>query len=321
DPLAYTPAELPRVRAAFEAQTREVSVSRLNQGVACPHRFFLAYVARVPQDDATLEGPVYDNRARGKALHTAFELALREPTRSAASVAEAAAADAGAQGLEALLLRHELLRVVDLLRDREKGTQGPLRPWSAGFEYAFGGETAVELGPPDARFRLGGFIDRIDRGTWPGLEGELAVIADYKRSVTAADMAAGAAKDGRDLQLPLYARAIEARLGTRVVGLEWLAGLARMRRGLHDAAAEDILAHRRENKALWSEPSEAFRARLDVAEATAADVIRRARAADHRLAPAARGTCADCPWRAVCRPDIRALEASLAQAEAAGGDA
>jgi ATP-dependent helicase/DNAse subunit B len=319
DPLAATEDERAAVRARFVAATQEVSVSRLNQGVACPYRFFLAYVAEVPQDELTLEGPVFDVRAKGRALHHAFELALRHPERDAADVAAAGVEHVDARGLEARLLAAELERAVELLRDRERRAAGALVPWTDGLEYAFRGEDAVEIGPADCRYRLGGFVDRIDR-TEPGPDGRrLATILDYKRTATSAASAFRRCEDGRDLQLPLYARALEAREGLHVVGLEWAAGLTRSRRVVYDAACAGLFAARREENALVEEPSEAFRARLERAEAVATEVVRRARAGVHERAPAEGDTCAACDWNAVCRPDRRALEARRAAADGEEG--
>ncbi|MDF1701332.1 MAG: PD-(D/E)XK nuclease family protein, partial [Planctomycetota bacterium] len=325
DPLGYTADELALARSLFAASVESTSVSSLNHGVLCPHRFFLAKVARVPQDDFRLDGPVFDTRDRGTALHHAFELALKHRDWSPEKLAAAGVAKVGAQGIEASLLREELERSVVLLRERERDTAGELKPWSQGLEFNFRDDKAVEIGPEDCRFRLGGEVDRLDR---TAEEGGLASILDYKRSESSSDSYFKRARDGHDLQLPLYARAMEELLGVSVVGFEWVAGLTRSRRVIHDERATALFEGRRETRPLSTEPTPAFRARIDTAEATAAEVVRRARAGDHARAPVEKGVCADCYWKDVCRPDVTWLEKQIppppgedAAAPAAGGDA
>ena len=315
DPLSIDADTIERARAAFTGATRELSVSRLNHGVLCPHRFFLAYVVGVPRDDVKLRGPVFDARDRGQALHHAFEVAVREPLRSPADVARESVDSVGAHGITAELLRDEITQAVDLLRRRDKAVGGPLHAWKEGLEYAFRGDDAVEIGPKDMRFRLGGFIDRIDRGTPPDADDELAVIMDYKRSGTASENAFKSGRDGQDLQLPLYALAMEAKLGVRVVGFEWVTGLKRDRRIIHDNAWDELFEGRREAHKPKSEKTDDFRGRMDAAEDTAAEVVRRARAGDHTRAPSLEGTCKDCPWKHVCRPDVPELERRIGTEE------
>lgn len=316
DPLHVDEATLAVARRAFPASVARTSVSSLNHGVLCPYRFFLAKVARIPQDDYRLDGPVFDNRQRGSALHHAFELALRHPDWSPARLAAEGIAEVGAEGIDEPLLRDELERATALLRERERATAGTLVPWKDGLEYDFRDEQAIEIGPKDCRFELGGQVDRIDRtdldaaGVVVGEDG-LASIVDYKRSAGSAKGYFEHARDGLDLQLPLYARALEERLGVTVVGFEWVAGLTRDRRIIHDAAAAALFEGRRENAPLEADTSEAFRARIADAEATAADVVRRARRGDHTRAPAAEGTCEACWWHDVCRPDIAWLEEQI----------
>lgn len=323
DALWSTEAGRVAVLAAFEASVDRVSVSRLNHALVCPQRFFLAYVAGVPQDDLTLEGPVFDFRTMGKALHKAFELALAHPQRTAADVAQAGVRSVHASGIEGRLLEVELTRSVELLRDRERRTAGPLEAWPEGFELAFGYDESIELGPPEARFRIGGYVDRIDRAELSD-GSRVASIIDYKRSRSSVDRSYKSAKDGTDLQIPLYARALERLLDVRVVGFEWMAGINRDRRILHDADATTLFERRREAHPLLAEDHAAFRARIDDAVATAAEVVGRVRAGVAERAPHKTGTCRGkqksdraCPWYAVCRPDVAALEARLHDGESA----
>jgi len=321
DPLWADEAGRSDVLARFHACTTHVSVSRLNHAVLCPHRFFLAYVADIARDELTMDGPAFDFMQQGKALHHAFEEALRKPETSVAELARSGVEHVRAKGLDARLLQAELERVVTLLRDREEATRGPLVPWVDGLELNFyAKEKAVDLGPADCRFALGGYIDRIDL-----TEDGRASILDYKRSATTADSSFKKGRDGIDLQLPLYARALEAMslgrgAGVQVVGLEWVAGLARSRRVIHDADAASLFAPRMEKNKLLSEPHEDFRARLDDAEATATDAVRAARSGAHERAPEDAGICSDCPWERVCRPDTAWL-AARTQGQTGEGDA
>ena len=312
DALWSDPAAEGAVLRRFRAATEEVSVSRLNRAVACPQQFFLAYVAEVPTDDLTLDGPVFDARAQGSALHHAFDLALRDPERSAAEAAAAGVAKVEARGLDAKLLTVELERAVTLLRLRQKETAGPLQPWIEGLELDFTKKRAVPFGPSDCRYHLGGFIDRIDRTA----AGDASIL-DYKRSASSAESAWKRAKDGADLQLPLYALAVEALTDLRVRGLEWVAGLTRSRRILCDADAGALFASRREAQAPLVEEHDAFRARLHAAEATATDAVRRMRDGSDERRPLDPALCATCDWLRVCRPD-RAWIQREADARAAG---
>lgn len=320
DELWRDGAERDAVLAQFSGATELVSVSRLNHAVLCPQRFFLAYVAQVPQDDLTLDGPAFDVRDMGKALHHAFEQALRHPEREPADLARAGVAHVGAQGLEARLLEGELERVVTLLRDREHRTVGPLTPWTDGLELSFGTDGTLAIGPDDARLALQGYVDRIDRAVLPD-GSEVAAIIDYKRSATSAGSSYKNALAGRDLQVPLYARALEELLGVRVVGFEWLGGLTRERRILHDADHEALFAGRREANLPKAEEHDVFRTRITDAERLAADVVRRARRGDHARAPSVAGTCLGtkdqhpCPWLSVCRPDAAHLDERLLAGE------
>lgn len=320
DELAANDAERARVLGAFAGATELVSVSRLNHAVLCPHRFFLAYVAGIPQDDLTLDGPVFDVRDMGKALHHAFELALRHPERDAAEVARAGVEHVRARGLEGRVLEGELERVVALLRDRERRIQGPLRAWPGGFELKFGKDGSLALGEGDGRFHLQGAVDRVDRTTLPD-GSEVAAILDYKRSETSTKSAYAGAVAGRDLQVPLYARALETLLGVSVVGFEWVGGLTRYRHILHDADRTELFAGRRETNPPKGEDHDEFRARIAGAERRATEVVARARTGDHARAPSVERAClgkkeqAPCPWLTVCRPDAAYLDERREQGE------
>ena len=74
-------------------------------------------------------------------------------------------------------------------------------------EAAFRGATTLTVTDGDDAFRLHGFIDRVDRAP----NGDLRVI-DYKTAGPAA-FTVKAVVEGKKLQLPLYALAVEQGLG------------------------------------------------------------------------------------------------------------
>ena len=53
----------------------------------CPHQYFLAEVARLPQDYASFESRGLDPRAVGTILHDAAQLALAEDELAPAEIA------------------------------------------------------------------------------------------------------------------------------------------------------------------------------------------------------------------------------------------
>ncbi len=298
------PALRERMLKRFRRETEVVSVSALNHAVVCPRRFFLSYVANVPEDDLALDGPVFDLRAHGTALHKAFELAMEDEQATSDALADAAVAHVGARGFDAELLRSEIRRAVDLLRDREATVESALAPWPEGIELDFRGDRAIALGPEDTRFRLSGRIDRVDRA------GKRASVIDYKRSGSSAERGFRRGRDGVDLQLPLYARALEVMEDVEVVGLEWMAGLARARRIIHDADADSLFTGRRETQTVVVDNHTAFRERIEGAEDRAAIAVRAARAGARERSPKEATCWGDdndkdaCPWRHVCRPDM-----------------
>lgn len=303
DALTDPAGELPAwIRERFLASTRLLSVSRLNQAVVCPYRFFLADVVGVPEDDVPFEGPGFDLRKEGSALHRALELALRDPEATPVEVAERVAEREQLGDVERRLLLEELARVVTLFRRREADLEGPLAPDPQGLEFAFGEDGRVLLGEGDGRFALRGKIDRIDKAQG------IASLIDYKSSASGSDKAHKAARELEDLQLPLYAKAIEALQGVRVRGVEWAAIRTRHRRMVFDADAAALFAGRRESYALVPMEAEAFTALLDAAEAKASALVAGVRAGLHAKAPIpTKGqtvkTCAACAFEAICRPD------------------
>ncbi len=123
---------------------------------------------------------------------------------------------------------------------------------------------------------------------------------DYKRSPGSVKNADEAFTEGVDVQLPLYAAAVEKELGLDVVGFEWVAATARARRGRWNDRAHDLYEGRREVDTLKELPAEEFRAVIDGAVEISAEVVARLRRADHAKHVDA-DTCGSCAWRTVCR--------------------
>jgi len=207
------------------------SVSRLEQYLACPNRFFiesfLGLEAHEPPDWD------YDPAQLGSLLHAILEAAYHcasDPANAQTvlavlpEVAEQAFAEAPARfGFRPSPLweqqREELLeRLADTivgLAELEGGWR-PLR-----FEQAFGfhGTPPLILGIGGRRVRLHGYIDRIDINE----AGSLRVI-DYKTG--SSHLAARDLVEGRRLQLAVYALAARDALGlgNPIEGFYWRIG-------------------------------------------------------------------------------------------------
>jgi hypothetical protein len=304
--------------ARFRASVRPASPSSLNGAVACLHRHFLARVVGVPEDQAPLGGPTFDVRERGRRVHRAFRLALLRPDATPAEIALEVARDAtglseGARGL----LVGEIARIVALFREREASLPPVLVPLEDALELEFGepGQPDVLLGGGATPFRLHGSVDRVDAA------GGRAVIVDYKLSKGGSERGWTGAREETDLQLPLYARAVEVLRGLEVAGLEWVSATTRHRRILCDAADEALFAPRKESAAFRPLGPGEFRALLASAEARAAAVVADVEAGRHEKRPAAAAECRACAWRIVCRPDAEYLRRLVPPGEPAEEDA
>lgn len=292
--------------ARFERSVALVSATTLGAAAACRYRHFLRAVVGVPEDDALLEGPAFGARDEGTLLHRALRQAVETPDRTDAEVVADVLAWAAGPGRRDLApvdeveldrLERELLRVVALFRDRERETAGPLRPLAGGLERAFGtgDDPPVDLGEGAGAFALRGTIDRID------VAGQQAVIVDYKRSHGSVDRAAKACAEGIDLQLPLYAAAMEGLLDREVVGIEWVAATRRRRRGRWSKDAEVLYESRREGVAPVAEAPDAWRAFLADAVERASTVVADVRVGGHALQMEDAKRCGHCAYFAVCR--------------------
>ncbi len=308
DPLG--PDAVPR----FAAAVATMSASRATAAAVCPHRFFLAHVVRVPEDGVPFAGPSFDFRVLGSLAHAALKEALDRPDAAPEEVArramEGSDAPAPPPGLCDWVER-TLVRIVVLFRAREAlAVASGFRAAPADLEFAFGDDgEPVSLGEGEGAFRLRGRVDRLDtrEGTGsPGGRARVAIVVDYKYGASGLDERRKDLLAGQDLQLPLYARAVEASRGVEVVGVEYVAAYARARVAVHDERYADAFAPRREGDAPCALPPEEFRALLDRAVGRVADFVRAARAGHpdaHRKGPSSAEDCRECPVAGACRPD------------------
>jgi hypothetical protein len=301
-------------RDVFLTATERVSPTGATMAHDCLHRFFLSKVLRVPQDDLPVSGKPFDLRGMGTLAHQALRLAVVHPDLGPAEVAAAALAEerdaappADTAAWDAVAA--DLARVVALFRLREaRASASGFAPAADRVEIQFGGEGQpdVWLGEGEGRFRLHGKIDRVDVLVEDGGEA-VALAVDYKLGKTTAKTLIDHAIDLEDLQLPLYARAIEEAFGWRVVGLEGYAASRRSRNAVFDVAYEERLLRRRERGRAESMPADEFRALLTSAEATASRRIaqvRRGGDGGHGKTARDGEVCDGCAYRAICRPDV-----------------
>ena len=287
--------------ARLAESTAVLDVSTINRACACPHQHYIHGVLKLRGDELAYDASGFGVREEGQVLHRAFEQALRRPGASAEAIAEDCTAGLDLAPAARSALAVEVVRAVELLRDRQRKGAGSFAPLADGLEVAFGDHEPVWLGRGDRRFRLRGRVDRVD-----GDAAGRVVIVDYKRSKASTDRAHTASRGDEDLQLPLYARAIEEVRGVRAVGLEWVVCLQRNRRAVWAADAAPALSARAEGRAITEAP-EVFRDRLDRAERAAAQTVAAVRRGELDRRPRTATTCKTCAARPLCRPDIRAL--------------
>jgi hypothetical protein len=192
------------------------SASRLESYGTCPFEFFVAYGLELEPREEAEDG--FDVRALGSMLHKILEehyggVELR-------TVAEKVFADAPAEyGFRPTALWTQ--QKAELTRMLEKTVEA-LNEASQGFtphtmEARFGmGNPSLVLKTSAGKIRLHGYIDRLDSAP----DGLLRVI-DYKAGSAA--ISASHLKEGRRLQLPIYAMAARDALGLGEVsgGFYW----------------------------------------------------------------------------------------------------
>ena len=230
--------------AARSAGGETFSPSGLNSFGQCPWQYFASYLLNLrplAQPERRLEavarGTFFHNVLHGvmsrlrQACGSGFALADVSDAQIKAAL-DAAFADASADvelrrppfpvlwRIQQGQMRRELEAYLTQVRKRDELGNRPLH-----FELAFGLEGGrgpsdpasraepVELDTPAGPLRLRGKIDRVDRVRFDGKEGLLVV--DYKtgRLATPADIL-----EGRSLQLPLYALAVEKILAEEALG-------------------------------------------------------------------------------------------------------
>jgi ATP-dependent helicase/nuclease subunit B len=192
------------------------SASRLESYGTCPFEFFVSYGMELEPREEAEEG--FDVRMLGSMLHKILEdyysgVAL---TDAAGNVFASAPEEYGFRPTALWAQQQvELLRVLEkTIAELDKNSQGhaPRK-----MEARFGmGNPSLVLKTSAGEVRLHGYIDRLD--TAP--DGTLRVI-DYKAGSTA--ISASHLKEGRRLQLPIYAMAARDALGLGEVssGFYW----------------------------------------------------------------------------------------------------
>lgn len=192
------------------------SASRLESYGTCPFEFFVAYGLELEPRQEAQEG--YDVRILGSMLHKILEMVYSGVALAAAAQNVFAAAPKE-YGFRPTALWTQ--QQAELTRILEK-TVEELNKVSRGYapramEARFGmGQPSLILQTEIGEIRLHGYIDRLDAAP----DGTLRVI-DYKSGSTA--ILASHLKEGRRLQLPIYALAARDALGLGEVssGFYW----------------------------------------------------------------------------------------------------
>ena len=197
------------------------SASRLESYGTCPFEFFVAYAMELEPRTEAEEG--FDVRMLGSMLHKILEEAYgggpstsRRVTETAQKVFASAPEEYGFRPTALWTQQQaELMRVLEkTIQELDKISQGyaPRK-----MEARFGmGEPSLVLKTSAGQVRLHGYIDRLDVAP----DGTLRVI-DYKAGST--PISASHLKEGRRLQLPIYALAAREALGLGEVssGFYW----------------------------------------------------------------------------------------------------
>ncbi|RJP49508.1 MAG: hypothetical protein C4557_11200 [Anaerolineaceae bacterium] len=192
------------------------SASRLESYGTCPFEFFVAHALELEPREEAEEG--FDVRVLGSMLHKILEMVYSgaELKDAAGKVFASAPEEYGFRPTELWTQQQ-----AELTRILEK-TIAALNEASQGFtprvmEARFGmGQPSLVLKTSIGDIRLHGYIDRLDAAP----DGSLRVI-DYKAGSTA--ISASHLKEGRRLQLPIYAMAARDALGLGEVsgGFYW----------------------------------------------------------------------------------------------------
>jgi len=213
------------------------SASRLETYRTCPFFFFLSRVLDLEVREPPTEG--LDARQLGNIYHHIFERLYRRVGRDvdlstllqalpgvAAEVLDSAPGDEGFRATAWWKqTRREIVENVTRSLDALESLDERFEFYAAEKSFGIAGDPgpplAVEDDETSDRFLLRGYIDRIDRAESAGAQIPIRVI-DYKTAGPYAYTQA-AIRDGKKLQLPLYALAAESalELGEVVEGFYW----------------------------------------------------------------------------------------------------
>ncbi len=220
----------PKARGIYEGETFDLSerfgadlgwsASRLESYGTCPFEFFVAYALGLEPREEAEEG--FDVRMLGSMWHKILEeaYATDDPLKNLSGIAhkvfDAAPQEYGFRPTALWeLQQQEFVRMLEkTIQELDKASQG-FKPKQ--MEARFGmGEPSLVLKTSAGDVRLHGYIDRLDAAP----DGSLRVI-DYKAGSTA--ITANHLKEGRRLQLPIYAMAARDALGLGEVsgGFYW----------------------------------------------------------------------------------------------------
>ncbi len=311
--------ELQAVLAERFGEGAVFSAAQLNAYGGCPWQFFAAYVLRLePLPEPTRRLEALD---RGTFCHNVLFRAMRRladesggPVRlrdlPEERIDAALAAAVAAESEQVELRRPAYPGLWRVQRDamatelaaylRTSGQAGELAAASTHFELGFGlpapareeqrdphsRAEPVTLATPAGALRLRGKIDRVDRVRFGDADGSLVV--DYKTGglPPAKDVAAG-----RNLQLPLYAAAVEAMLGEPSLG-------GAFHRVLGDPSQQRTFAAFKLYGGTYR-PNDGYADQLDTALTAAAGFIERIRAGQFDALPT--HDCPSwCPYRQIC---------------------
>ena len=216
----------PKAEGRYEGETFDLSerfgadmgwsASRLESYGTCPFEFFVAYALGLEPREEAEEG--FDVRALGSMWHKILEMVYGGValTDAAEKVFASAPADYGFRPTALWELQQkEFTRMLEkTIRALDEASQGHAPKQ---MEARFGmGEPSLVVKTSAGDVRLHGYIDRLDVAE----DGSLRVI-DYKAGNAA--ITANHLKEGRRLQLPIYAMAARDALGLGEVssGFYW----------------------------------------------------------------------------------------------------
>jgi ATP-dependent helicase/DNAse subunit B len=288
-------AAIAKLAQDHSLKNKTLSASRLETYAACPLRYFYRYVLGLkvhPEPERVFQ---LDAAEKGTLMHSILEETLTRgkkdgwlKTRDGEKAAEVLEEESqrafknfeknGVPGSPALWQWSQF----SLRKDLEKALKKVLEDadWTpVDFEKAFGreGQPEVTFETPSGKFRLEGFMDRVDFSS----DGKNLRVVDYK-SGSALNFKADSVKEGTKIQMPLYLWACQTLYpGVTPQGAlyEFLTSKGDYKSVLFDATDFKNV----------EEP-------LKVLLTTAAEAV------DQGLFPAAAKACDHCDYRTLCGP-------------------